>query len=65
MQCIDTLRKKFIDIFPLAAEYSSQTISYSLEVLPLIYYLNNENISTVKPKENFDSRKTKIHDDDY
>lgn len=65
MLCVDTLRKKFINLFPLAAEYSSQTISYSLEVLPLYYYLNNENISTGKPKENFDSRKTKIHDDDY
>ena len=65
MQSVDTLRKKFIDTFPLAAEYSSQTISYSLEVLPLHYYLNNENIATGKPKEKFDSRKTKIHDDDY
>lgn len=34
-------------------------------MVPLVHYINNENIVTGKPKEKFDSRKTKIHDDDY
>lgn len=33
--------------------------------MPLNFYLNNENIVTGKPKETFDSRKTKTQDDDY
>lgn len=29
------------------------------------YYINNENIVTGTRREKFDSRKTKVHDDDY
>ena len=31
----------------------------------LAYYINNENMVTGDPKENFDSRKTKIKDENY
>lgn len=52
-------------MFPLAIETTDADITSYLEKIPLCYYLNNENIVTGKPKDNFDSRKTKIHDDDY
>ena len=65
MESIEKLRDQFLDMFPMAGEYSSQSFAYSLDMVPLVYYINNENIVTGKPKEKFDSRKTKIHDDDY
>lgn len=65
MKSIEDLRTQFLELFPMASEYSTQQIAYSLDMVPLVYYLNNENMVTGKPKEKFDSRKTKIHDDDY
>lgn len=52
-------------MFPLANEYSTSQFAHALEQVPLNYYINNENVVTGKPKENFDSRKTKTRDDDY
>lgn len=65
MKSIEELRSQFLDMFPMADEFSSQQFAFSLDMVPMAYYLNNENMVTGKPKEKFDSRKTKIHDDDY
>lgn len=52
-------------MFPLAAEYSTSQFAHALGQVPLNYYINNENIVTGTRREKFDSRKTKVHDDDY
>jgi hypothetical protein len=48
METVEHLRKQFIAKFPMAAEYSTLQIAFSLERAPLSYYLNNENIVTGK-----------------
>ena len=64
MASIGDLYSKFIDKFPSAAEGNNQLAS-SIGRVDLEYYINNENMMTGDPKENFDSRKTKIKDENY
>lgn len=40
-------------------------LANSIGKVDLSYYINNENMLTGDPKENFDSRKTKIKDENY
>ena len=40
-------------------------LANALGKVDLSYYINNENMVTGDPKENFDSRKTKIKDENY
>lgn len=40
-------------------------MAYSIGKIDLQYYINNENMLTGDPKENFDSRKTRIKDENY
>lgn len=65
MQPIEQLRVSFLEMFPMAAEYSPLQLVHAMGSVPLSFYLNNEGMVTGKPQQNFDSRKTKIHDDDY
>ena len=65
MQSIDFLKRKFSEKFPLSDGGSNQ-ISSALKKVDLTYLINNENFVTAgEVKENFDSRKTKIKDEDY
>lgn len=40
-------------------------LASSIKKVDLTYYINNENILTGDPNEHFDSRKTKIKDENY
>ena len=63
---IGDLTRKFIEKFPSVAKDSQiNTLASSLGKVDLQYYINNENMLTGDPKENFDSRKTKIKDENY
>ena len=61
----DELKRKFIAKFPLASEYSPQQLPRSISKVPILYYINHENIVTGGEKEGFDSRKTKVKDEEY
>ncbi len=66
MSKIQDLKKNFISKFPFVGkEAGLDQIASSLAKVDMRYYINNENIITGDPKENFDSRKTKIKDDNY
>ena len=66
MRPVDELKRKFIAKFPLAAEYDyRQSLPGSLSKVPILYYINHENIVTGGQGERFDSRKTKVKDEEY
>lgn len=66
MALIGDLNRKFIQKFPSAAKGSQiNLLASSIGKVDLHYYINNENIITGDPKENFDSRKTKIKDENF
>ena len=67
MHKIDDLKRKFFMKFPQVAKESGHMgqLASSLGKVELTYYVNNENMVTGDPKENFDSRKTKIKDENY
>jgi len=66
MNKIHDLKKNFIAKFPFVGkEAELGQLASSLGKIDMRYYINNENIVTGDPKENFDSRKTKIKDDNY
>ena len=46
MRPIDELKRKFIAKFPLASEYSPQQLPRSMTKVPILYYINHENIVT-------------------
>ena len=63
---IDHLKRQFIKKFPqVGRDDGLQLLANSIGKVDLTYYINNENILTSGPKENFDSRKTKIKDENY
>ena len=63
---IDHLKRQFIKKFPIVAkEVDLFMLANSIGKVDLTYYINNENILTGDPRENFDSRKTKIKDENY
>ena len=65
MQKIEVLKKKFSEMFPLSEGGQSQ-LSVALGKIDLNYLINNENFVTAcEEKETFDSRKTKIKDENY
>ena len=65
MQSIEFLKKKFSEKFPLSEGGHSQ-LTTALGKIDLNYLINNENFITAsETKENFDSRKTKIKDENY
>ena len=60
------MKKKFAEKFPFTAEKSNiNQLASSIGKVDLTYYINNENLLTGDPRENFDSRKTKIKDENY
>ena len=66
MHKIQELKKKFAEKFPFTAERSNvNQLASSISKVDLTYYINNENLLTGDPRENFDSRKTKIKDETY
>jgi hypothetical protein len=66
MSKICDLKKNFIAKFPFVGkETELGQLANQLGKVDMRYYINNENIITGDPKENFDSRKTKIKDDNY
>ena len=64
MNSVHDLKLKFVQKFPFV-EYDSDLslVAAQLNKIDLNYYLNNENLITGNPNENFDSRKTKIKDE--
>ena len=46
MMDIGLLKKKFLQKFPLASDYSPQQLPDSLNRVPMKYFLENENIVT-------------------
>jgi len=63
---IKELKCQFIKKFPfIGREADLSGMAYSIGKIDLKYYINNENMLTGDPKENFDSRKTKIKDENY
>ena len=66
MHKIVELKAKFAQKFPFTAEKSELgMLASSIKKVDLTYYINNENILTGDPNEHFDSRKTKIKDENY
>lgn len=66
MYKIDHLKRQFIKKFPqVGRNDTKELLANSIGKVDLTYYINNENIITSGPKENFDSRKTKIKDENY
>lgn len=66
MYKIDHLKRQFLKKFPqVGQENGIQMLANSIGKVDLSYYINNENMLTGDPKENFDSRKTKIKDENY
>jgi hypothetical protein len=64
MAAIGDLSRKFIVKFPYVAK-DINPLACSISKVDFQYYINNENMITGDPKENFDSRKTKIKDENY
>ena len=63
---IEHLKRQFIKKFPFVGkEGELSQLAQSIGKIDLSYYINNENMLTGDPKENFDSRKTKIKDENY
>ena len=62
---ISELRRKFILKFPAAGASDRANLAIALGKVDMNYFINNENFITGDPKENFDSRKTKIKDEHY
>ena len=66
MYKIDHLKRQFLKKFPSVGQNDGlQLLANSIAKVDLTYYINNENMLTGDPKENFDSRKTKIKDENY
>ena len=49
----------------MAKGAQNNQLACSIGKVNLQYYINNENMITGDPRENFDSRKTKIKDENY
>ena len=66
MQMINDLKRNFITMFPFVGKEGELAhLATSIGKVDLNYYINNENMITGDPRENFDSRKTKIKDENY
>ena len=66
MQKINDLKRNFITMFPFVGKEGELAhLATSIGKVDLNYYINNENMITGDPRENFDSRKTKIKDENY
>ena len=66
MEQILDLKIKFEQKFPfLEKEANNGQIPNSMGKLNLQYFINHDNMVTGDSKENFDSRKTKIKDDNF
>ena len=66
MHPINELKQSFVRKFPAAdAQVDLGQVAHQIGKVDLSYYINNENMMTGDPRENFDSRKTKIKDDNY
>ena len=66
MRKIHDLKKKLIFKFPFVGkENELSQLAHSMGKVDLRYFINHDNMVTGDPKENFDSRKTKIKDDNF
>ena len=66
MSKIHDLKKKFVKKFPLVGrDIEMGQLAHQIGKIDLIYFINKENMVTGDPTEEFNSRKTKIKDDNY
>lgn len=66
MSKIHELKKKFVKKFPLVGrDIEMSQLAHQIGKIDLVYFINKENMVTGDPTEEFNSRKTKIKDDNY
>ena len=66
MRKVHDLKTKLIYKFPfLGKETELSQLAHAIRKVDLRYFINHDNMVTGDPKENFDSRKTKIKDDNF
>ena len=65
MRPIDELKRKFISKFKMTTDFSPQQLPAQVSKVPILYYINHENLVSGNQQERFDSRKTKVKDEEY